>query len=55
MDRWSDLVAEFTGGNRGIEKSLDAFYENEDTMPTGETIDRELLAYVGKAMATRSQ
>jgi len=55
MERWSGLVAEFTGGNPGIQKSLNSFYENEDAMPTGEQIDRELFAYVGKAMAARSQ
>jgi len=55
MERWSGLVAEFTGGNPGIEKSLNSFYETEDTMPTGEAIDRELFAYVGKAMAARNQ
>jgi len=55
LDRWFGLVAEFTGGNPGIEKSLNSFYENEDTMPTGEQIDRELFAYVGKAMAARKQ
>ncbi len=50
MERWKGLVAEFTGGNPGIQRSLQSFYENEDTMPTGEAIDRELFAYVGKAM-----
>ncbi len=55
MDRWSGLVAEFTGGSPGIEKSLNSFYENEDTMPTGEQIDRELFTFVGRAMAARNQ
>lgn len=50
MVRWRGLVAEFTGGNPGIAKSLESFYDNEDTMPTGEAIDRELFAYVGRAM-----
>ncbi len=53
MERWSGLVAEFTGGNTGIEKSLNSLYEAEETMPTGEAIDRDLFAYVGKAMAAR--
>ena len=43
-------VAEFTGGNPGIERSLQSFYENEDTLPTGEQIDRELFEFVGRAM-----
>jgi DNA-binding transcriptional MerR regulator len=55
MDRWSGLVAEFTGGNPGIEKSLTSFYENETAMPTDDQIDRELFAYAGEAMAARSQ
>ena len=48
--RWRGLVAEFTGGNPGIERSLQSFYENEDTLPTGEQIDRELFEFVGRAM-----
>jgi DNA-binding transcriptional MerR regulator len=54
LDRWFGLVAEFTGGNPGIEKSLNSFYENEDEIPDGGPIDRELFAYVGKAMASRN-
>lgn len=50
MERWRGLVAEFTGGNPGVERSLQSFYENEDTMPNGEAIDRELFAWVGRAM-----
>lgn len=50
IGRWRGLIAEFTGGNAGIERSLQSFYENEDTMPTGEAIDRELFTYVGRAM-----
>jgi hypothetical protein len=53
MERWSGLVSEFTGGNPGIERFLTPFFEHEDTLPTGETIDCELSAYVGKAMAAR--
>jgi DNA-binding transcriptional MerR regulator len=51
MTRWRALVGEFNGGNPGIERSLQSFYESEDTLPTGEPIDRELFAYVGRAMA----
>jgi DNA-binding transcriptional MerR regulator len=54
MDRWSGLVAEFTGGNPGIEQSLNSMYDNEDAIPDGQQIDRELFAYVGKAMAARN-
>jgi MerR family transcriptional regulator, thiopeptide resistance regulator len=50
MDRWRGLVAEFTGGNPGIEQSLNSFYGHEDTLFTGEAIDRELFTYVGRAM-----
>lgn len=50
MVRWRGLVAEFTGGNPGIERSLSSFFESESTMPTGEAIDRELFAWVGRAM-----
>ncbi len=55
LDRWSGLVSEFTGGDAGIAKSLNSMHEHEDTVPTGEQIDRELFAYVGKAMAARIQ
>jgi MerR family transcriptional regulator, thiopeptide resistance regulator len=55
MERWRGLVAEFTGGNPGIERSLNSFYEQEDTIPTGEAIDRDLFAYVGKVMTAGSK
>lgn len=55
MDRRSGFVADFTGGAPGIEKSLTSFYENDTSMPTGEQIDRELIAYAGKAMAARTE
>jgi DNA-binding transcriptional MerR regulator len=55
LDRWSGLVAEFTGDNPGIAKSLNTMYENEDATPDGQQIDRELFAYVGEAMAARTQ
>jgi DNA-binding transcriptional MerR regulator len=51
MARWSGLVAEFTGGNPTIEKSLNSLYEHEDTMPDGAHVDRAVFEYVGKAMA----
>lgn len=50
MDRWKGLVADFTGGNPGIERSLQSFYENDDILTTDEAIDHELFAYVRKAM-----
>jgi hypothetical protein len=55
LDRWSGLVSEFTGGNSGVAQSLTNLFENEDSLPDGQQIDRELFAYVGKAMAARTQ
>lgn len=54
MVRWRGLVAEFTGGDPDIARSLQSFFDNEDTMPSGEAIDRELFAYVGRAMQAGS-
>ncbi|HEX5165851.1 MAG TPA: MerR family transcriptional regulator [Thermomicrobiales bacterium] len=54
LDHWGGLVAEFTGGNDGIAQSLTNLFENEDSLPDGQQIDRELFAYVGKAMAARN-
>lgn len=50
MERWKGFLAEFTGGNPGTERSLQSFYDGEDALPIGDAINRELFAYVGKAM-----
>ncbi len=56
--RWRGLVQEFTGGNPGIEKSLQTMYENEspqDIHPSHDPRMAEYGAYIGKAMAAAKQ
>ncbi len=47
--RWSGLVREFTGGDPGIASSLERVYDENDQV-SGSPVDREMMAYVGKAM-----
>lgn len=51
MRRWKELLAEFTGGDPGIQKSLNRMYQQEPSVQTQTGIDPALMAYVGKAMA----
>jgi DNA-binding transcriptional MerR regulator len=51
--RWMALVHEFTGGDVGIEKSLQGMYQQEQTvagMDVGAM--RPMMEYIGKAIAT---
>jgi len=50
--RWRALVREFTGGDPGIERSLNRMYEQE-TNVAGVDVGamRELMEYIAKAMA----
>lgn len=51
ITRWQDLLKEFTGGNPGIQKSLNTMYKNEDPENISHgTFDREVMDYVVKAM-----
>ena len=53
-ERWMGLVREFTGGDPGIQKSLENLYEGESSvrgMDTGPM--REMGAYIGRAMEER--
>ncbi len=51
MRRWKELLAEFTGGNPGIQQSLNRMYQQEPAVQTRTGIDPALMEYVGKAMA----
>jgi DNA-binding transcriptional MerR regulator len=56
MVRWRELVAEFTGGDAGIAKSLGSLLSNEGEalrQQHGSAPDPELMGYVGRAMAAR--
>ncbi len=51
LKRWQELLREFTGGNPGIQKSLNTMYQNEDPGNISHgTFDREVMDYVMKAM-----
>ncbi len=53
--RWGMLVREFTGGDAGIQKSMNTmFREDATTMRTQTGIDPALMAYACKAMALLS-
>ncbi len=49
--RWMALVAEFTGGNPEIEKSLRTMYEQEPEVRERASIDPQMLAYTSRAIA----
>lgn len=52
--RWMALVAEFTGGNPAIEQSLQRMYTQETSVRQQAGIDPEMFAYIGQAMAAKS-
>lgn len=50
--KWRSLLREFTGGDAGIQRSLNTMFKQEaGTMQQHTGIDPALMAYVGKAMA----
>ena len=50
--RWSGLVAEFTGGDPGIARSLKTLYQNEDRVHGMEVAGmRPMAKYIGRAAA----
>ena len=49
--RWQELIQAFTGGNPGIEKSLNTLYQQEPGMGARFGMDPGLMDYVGRAMA----
>ena len=53
--RWMGLIREFTGGNPGIQQSLNRMYKEEPAMQTRTGIDPALSEYIGKAMAAARQ
>lgn len=49
--RWEELIQEFTGGNKGIRKSLFNLYKNEDTEEISHGyVDNETMQFISKAM-----
>ena len=53
--RWMGLIREFTGGNPGIQQSLNRMYREEPAMQARTGIDPALSGYIGKAMAASRQ
>jgi len=53
MERWRGLLREFTGGDPGIQKSLNQMYAKEPAVRQRTGIDEGLMEYVAKAMAVR--
>ena len=48
--RWKGLLAEFTGGNPGIQKGLNEMYRQEPEVRERTGIDPKLMEYIGRAM-----
>ncbi len=49
--RWQALLREFTGGDPGIQQSLNTMFKNEDTEEASQgAFDREVMDYIIKAM-----
>jgi DNA-binding transcriptional MerR regulator len=48
--RWKELVEMFTGGDAGIRQSLQRMYEENPDFGAQMGLDREIFAYIGKAM-----
>ncbi|RYZ40198.1 MAG: MerR family transcriptional regulator [Myxococcaceae bacterium] len=49
--RWRELVRAFTGGNPGIETSLQTLHQQEPQVARRQGRDPKLMEYVGRAMA----
>ncbi|MDY7012925.1 MAG: MerR family transcriptional regulator, partial [Cyanobacteriota bacterium] len=50
--RWSELIREFTGGDAGIERSLQRMYQQEGAEVASQgAIDSAAIAYMSRAMA----
>jgi MerR family transcriptional regulator, thiopeptide resistance regulator len=49
--RWNGLIAEFTGGDPGIARSLSNLYQGEPSMREKTGMDPALSEYVGRAQA----
>jgi DNA-binding transcriptional MerR regulator len=50
-ERWTGLLREFTGGNPGIQKGLNAMYSEEPEVRSRTGIDPAVMGYIGKAVA----
>jgi len=49
--RWMELVEQFTGGDPGIQKSLNTAYASEPAAAEQHGLDQAIFAYVGEAFA----
>lgn len=53
--RWKGLVAEFTGGNPGIERSVARLYREEPGAQARMGLDPQIFDYVNRAMAAKKE
>ncbi len=54
LERWSDLIEQFTGGDPGIRASLQRLYDREGPERASQgAVNGETMAYAGKAIAAR--
>jgi DNA-binding transcriptional MerR regulator len=53
--RWSSLIAEFTGGNPGIERSLQTMYANEPSVRERTGIDEQLQTYIAAMLSAETK
>lgn len=50
--RWKALIEAFTGGDPGIRQGLQSYWDDQrDAMAERTGIDRELMAWLGPALA----
>lgn len=53
--RWKALIAEFTGGNPGIERSLQTMYASEPSVRERTGIDQQLQSYIAAVLAAETR
>lgn len=53
--RWIGLINEFTGGNPQHAQSLQAMYQQEQSVTAKTGLDPEIMSYIGKAIANLKQ
>jgi len=51
--RWMELIQQFTGGDPGIEQSLNRMYQQEGSeVASRGTVDSAMFEHMGRAIAT---
>ena len=56
VERWTELVRQFTGGDPGIKASLQRLYDTEGPERASRgAVSRETMEYAGRAIAARQR